>query len=126
MRRRLALSAALAVLPFATAPAWAQGDPAKGEKLFARCKTCHEVAKPQNKVGPHLVGVMGRKAGGIEGFKYSEAMAGSGKVWDEATVAEYLKDPKGYIPGNKMAFPGLKKQDELDDVIAYLKQATAS
>ena len=119
--RRLALSAALAVLPLAAAPAWAQG-----EKVFARCKTCHEVAKPQNKIGPHLVGLFGRKAGSVESFKYSEAMAGSGKVWDEATLASYLKDPKGDMPGNKMAFPGLKKEDELANVIAYLKQATVS
>jgi cytochrome c len=124
--RRLALSAALAVLPLAAAPAWAQGDPAQGEKVFARCKTCHEVAKPQNKIGPHLIGLFGRKAGGVEGFKYSEAMAGSGKVWDETTLASYLKDPKGDMPGNKMAFPGLKKEDELANVIAYLKQATVS
>lgn len=109
----------------AAVPAWAQGDAAKGEKVFARCKACHEVAKPQNKVGPHLIGVFGRKACSLEGFKYSDAMKGADITWNEETVAAYLKDPKGYIPGNKMAFPGLKKEDELADVIAYLKQATA-
>jgi cytochrome c len=129
MRRhhRRAIVTLAALLPLAlAAPARAEGDPAKGEKVFARCKTCHEVAKEQNKVGPHLVGVMGRKAGSVEGFKYSDAMKNSGIVWDEAALAQYLKDPKGSMPGNKMAFPGLKKDDELADVIAYLKQAAGA
>lgn len=118
--------AAIAALPLLAAPAFADGDPAKGEKVFARCKACHEIAKEQNKVGPHLVGVIGRQAGSVEGFKYSDAMKNSGKVWDEATLAAYLKDPKGYIPGNKMAFAGLKKEDEIENLVAYLKQASAS
>jgi cytochrome c len=84
------------------------------------------VDKEQNRVGPHLVGVIGRQAGSVDGFKYSDAMKSSGKAWDEETIAAYLKDPKGYIPGNKMAFAGLKKEDEVEDVIAYLKQASAS
>ena len=126
MRRyRPALAALVALLPLAAAsPSWAEGDPAKGEKVFGRCKTCHEVAKQQNKIGPHLVGVVGRKAGAVEGFKYSDPMKNAGVTWDEATLGQYLKDPKGFIPGNKMAFVGLKKDDEVADVIAYLKQAT--
>jgi cytochrome c len=123
--RRTAFTA-LAVLPFAAAPAFAQGDPEKGEKVFNRCKACHVVDKEQNRVGPHLVGIIGRQAGSVEGFKYSDAMKNSGKTWDEETLAAYLKDPKGYIAGNKMAFAGLKKEDEVADVIAYLKQATVS
>jgi cytochrome c len=120
-----ALAALVALLPLAAAPtAWAQ-DAAKGEKVFGRCKTCHEVAKQQNKIGPHLVGVMGRQAGAVEGFKYSDPMKNSGITWDDATLGQYLRDPKGYIPGNKMAFVGLKKDDEVADVIAYLKQAAA-
>jgi cytochrome c len=120
-----ALATLVALLPLAAAsPAWAQ-DAAKGEKVFARCKTCHEVAKEQNKIGPHLVGVMGRKAGAVEGFKYSDPMKNSEITWDDATLGQYLRDPKGYIPGNKMAFVGLKKDDEVADVIAYLKQAAA-
>jgi cytochrome c len=123
--RRTALSA-LAVLPLAAAPAFAQGDPEKGEKVFNRCKACHVVDKEQNRVGPHLVGIIGRPAGSVEGFKYSDAMKNSGKTWDEASLSAYLADPKGFIPGNKMAFAGLKKEDEVVDVIAYLKQATVS
>ena len=104
----------------------ADADPAQGEKVFGRCKACHVVDKEQNRVGPHLVGIIGRPAGSVEGFKYSDAMKNSGKTWDEATLAAYLQDPKGYIPGNKMAFAGLKKEDEVEDVIAYLKQATST
>jgi cytochrome c len=125
MRRTLAWT--IALLSLATAPAWAQeGDPAAGEKVFARCKACHVVDKEQNRVGPHLVGIIGRPAGSVEGFKYSDAMKNSGKTWDEATIAEYLKDPKGYIAGNKMAFAGLKKEEEVANVIAYLKEATTT
>ena len=108
--RRIAF-ATVATLPLAAAPALADGDPEKGEKVFARCKACHVVDKEQNRVGPHLVGIIGRPAGSVEGFKYSDAMKSWGKTWDEPTLAEYLKDPKGYIPGNKMAFAGLKKED---------------
>jgi cytochrome c len=126
MRRSTAALSAIAVLPLLAAPAFADGDPAKGEKVYARCKACHEIAKEQNKVGPYLVGVIGRQAGSVEGFKYSDAMKNSGKTWDEATIAAYVKDPKGYIPGNKMAFAGLKKEDEVENLVAYIKQASAS
>jgi cytochrome c len=98
----------------------AAGDPAKGANVFKRCGACHVVDKEQNRVGPHLVGVVGRKAGGVESFKYSDAMKNSGLTWDEATLDKYLADPKGAIPGNKMAFPGLKNEQERADVIAYL------
>ncbi len=101
------------------------GDAKKGEKVFRKCKACHVVNKEQNRVGPHLVGIMGRSAGAVDGFKYSKAMKDSGITWDEGTIAEYLKDPKGYIKGNRMAFAGLKKDDDVANVIAYLKEATA-
>ena len=106
-------------------PAFAQGDAEAGEKVFKRCQACHVIDKEQNRVGPHLVGIIGRKAGAVEGFKYSEAMAAKGTegmVWDEATLDQYLADPKGFIPKNKMAFAGLKKEDERAAVIAYLKE----
>ncbi len=124
--RRIAAFATVATLALAAVPAFAQGDPEQGEKVFARCKACHVVDKEQNRVGPHLVGIIGRPAGSVEGFKYSDAMKNSGKTWDEATIAEYLKNPKAFIPGNKMAFAGLKKEEEVANVIAYLKQATST
>lgn len=101
------------------------GDPAAGQKVFVRCQACHVANAPTNRVGPSLQGLFGRKAGSVEGFKYSDANKNSGVTWDEATLDQYLVDPKAYMPGNKMAFPGLKKPEERANVIAYLKQATA-
>jgi cytochrome c len=118
---QLAVACALAV----ATPVFAQsGDAAKGEKVFQQCKTCHTVDKGgKNGVGPNLFGFLGRKAGSVEGFSYSEAMKTSGIVWDEAMLTDYVKDPKKLIPGNKMAFIGLKRQEQIDDLIAYLKKA---
>jgi cytochrome c len=98
-------------------------DPVAGERIFKRCLACHMVgedAKPR--VGPVLNGLIGRKAGTYEGFKYTEANRNSGIVWDEATLTEYLRNPRAKIPGTSMAFPGIKKDEEIADLIAYLKQ----
>jgi cytochrome c len=102
------------------------GDAAQGEHLFnQQCKTCHTVDKDgRNGVGPNLHGVFGRKAGTAQGFSASEAMTKSGIAWDDKSLAEYLKDPKGRVPGGKMVYAGLKRQEQLDDMIAYLKKAT--
>jgi len=97
------------------------GDVAKGEKTFKKCKACHYVDKEKNKTGPHLVNVINRPAGSIEGFKYSKAMKESGLIWDEATMAAYLKAPKKFVKGTKMAFAGLKKDADIENIIAYLK-----
>jgi cytochrome c len=113
-------------LALGSSVALAEGDAAHGQVVFNKCKACHSVDEPKNKVGPYLVGVFGRPAGSVEGFKYSEAMKSSGITWDEQTIAEYLADPRGYIKGNRMAFVGLKNQQDIADVIAYLKQATSS
>lgn len=104
----------------------AEGDPAAGKKVFNKCKACHVVDEEKNRVGPHLVGIVGRSVGAADGFKYSDAMLESGVVWDEATIAAYLADPKGYIEGNKMVFVGLKKESDIADVIAYLKDPAAA
>jgi cytochrome c len=105
--------------------ALAQGDAAQGEKVFNKCRACHAVDEPQNKVGPHLVGIFGRPAGSVEDFRYSDAMKESGVTWNEETIAAYLADPRGYIKGNRMALAGLK-EDEIADLLAYLKEASAS
>lgn len=122
MTTRLTI-AVLGLAAFAASPAFADAE--SGEKVFKKCQTCHEVKAEKNKVGPHLVGIVGRQAGSVEGFKYSDAMKGSGITWTEENLAKYLKDPKGFIPGNKMAFVGLKKDEEVADVIAYLKQPSS-
>ena len=80
-----------------------------GAKVFKKCKACHVVDKEKNKTGPHLVNLFGRTAGSLEGYKYSKAMKASGIVWDEETLAEYLRAPKKYIKGTKMAFVGTEK-----------------
>ncbi len=121
---RIAIAAAaLAIAAAGATPAFADGDAEKGKKVFNKCKACHDAEAEKNKVGPHLVGIMGRAAGAVEGFKYSDAMIAKGAeglVWDAETIAGYMKDPKGYIPKNKMAFAGLKKDDDVENVIAYL------
>ena len=102
----------------------AQGDPEKGEKVFNKCKACHFVDEEKNKIGPYLVGIFGRPAGSVEGFKYSDAMKNSGVVWEDETVTAYLKNPKAYIPGNRMAFAGLRKDEDIADLLAYLHEET--
>jgi cytochrome c len=118
------LTATLA-LAFATAlgsgAALAEGDAAEGEKVFKKCKTCHTFDPGQKKLGPHLKGVVGRKAGAVEGYKYSKAMAGADITWDEANLDKYLTKPKAFLKGTKMSFAGLKKESQRADVIAYLK-----
>lgn len=123
--KKFAFLAALVVSAIAS-PALADGDAEKGFRVFKKCVVCHDAVAEKNKVGPHLVGVIGRTAGTLESFasKYSKAIkeaGAAGLVWDEANIAEYVKDPKGKIPGNKMAFAGLKKDDEIADLLAYLK-----
>jgi cytochrome c len=98
-------------------------DAAKGEKVYKKCKACHALEAGKKKVGPSLAGIFGRKAGAVEGFKYSKAMAESGIVWDEKTMDSFLANPKGTVPKSRMAFPGLKKEADRADRIAYLKQA---
>ncbi len=100
-------------------------DAEKGKKVFNKCKACHFADKDKNKVGPHLVGIFGRPAASLEGFKYSDSLKESGIVWDDASMDEYLTDPKAMVPNGKMAFVGLKKEEDRADVIAYLKEATA-
>jgi cytochrome c len=113
--------AAVAAAGFMMAAPAMAGDAAAGEKVFRKCKACHYVDQEKNKTGPHLVNIVGRKAGAVEGYKYSKAMAGSDLVWDEATLAGFLAKPKSYLKGTKMAFAGLKKDSDIADVIAYLK-----
>ena len=102
-----------------------EGDAKKGAKIFkAKCAQCHTIEKGGvTKQGPNLNGVIGRGAGTSGGFTYSEAMKSSDITWSEAHLAQYLTNPKSYVPGNKMVFPGIKKDQEKADLIAYIKEA---
>ncbi len=98
-------------------------DAAAGEKVFVVCKACHQVGDTaKNGLGPVLNGLFGRKAGSVDGYSYSPANKDSGITWDEATFAEYIKDPKAKVPGTKMAFAGVKDEPKVKDLIAYLHQ----
>lgn len=98
-------------------------DAAAGEHVFIKCKACHQIGEgAKNMVGPSLNGVVGRAAGTFPGYSYSDANKNSGLTWDEATLKEYLKNPRAKVPGTKMAFPGLTSQADIDNVVAYLKQ----
>ncbi|EPQ28659.1 uncharacterized protein PFL1_03962 [Pseudozyma flocculosa PF-1] len=102
------------------------GDLKKGAGLFkTRCAQCHTLgAGEPNKVGPNLHGLFGRKTGSVEGFSYTQANINKGVTWDEETLFEYLENPKKYIPGTKMAFAGLKKEKDRNDLITYLRDET--
>ena len=100
--------------------ALAEGDAAAGETVYNQCAACHAVEEGVNRVGPSLYGIMGRDAGSLEGFAYSDARKDSGITWDEETLSAYLEDPRGYIPGNRMPYGGLKDEQQRADLIAYL------
>jgi cytochrome c len=115
---------AMAVFLLGAGAARAEGDAAKGEQAFKKCMACHAVNDKSNKVGPHLVGVVGRPVASVEGYAYSEAMkahAATVAVWDEAALNAYLENPKAIVGKSKMAFAGVKKEDERADLIAFLK-----
>lgn len=107
---------------FAAGTASAAGDAAKGEKVFNQCKICHSLEKGKNMIGPSLAGIIDRKSGTAPGFKYSDAMAKAGITWNDENLEKYLKNPKDFVPGNKMPFVGLKKEEDIENVIAFLKE----
>ncbi|MEM9434280.1 MAG: cytochrome c family protein [Pseudomonadota bacterium] len=99
----------------------ASADPAKGEKVFAKCKACHKLENGANGTGPHLFGVVGRTIGAEAGFGYSGAMAAVAEFWTPENLNGFLESPKGWAPGTKMGFAGLKKVDDRANLIAYLE-----
>ena len=115
--------AALAMLLLAGNAMAEDSEPGTAE--LQKCKICHALAQQGgNHVGPDLFHIFGHKAGSAAGFKYSDAMKDSGIVWDDETLAKFLRDPKNSMPGNRMSFPGIKDDAVLHDLVAQLKQAT--
>lgn len=113
-----------ALLVASTAAAQPAGDPAKGARVFARCKVCHTIEEGgPNRMGPNLHGVVGRRAASVADYSYSKAMRKAGEeglVWTPETLDRYLQNPRKVVPGTKMAFAGLPKESDRANVIAYL------
>lgn len=118
----------MSALTLTAGSALAAGDAKAGATVFKKCGACHVATEPTNKVGPSLMGVVGRPVASVAGYSYSAAMKafGAGKVWDEATLTTYLADPRAVVKGTKMGFAGLKKPDDVANVIAYLKDPAAA
>jgi cytochrome c len=111
----------LAGLMLAQCPAQAQ-DATSGERSFGKCRICHEVGtEAKNRIGPHLNKVLGRVAGSVEGYQFSTANRMSAVTWNEENLSAFIRDPRAYMPGTKMAFAGIKNEKELLDLVAYLK-----
>jgi cytochrome c len=115
---------AIAVLAVAVTVQGAHAqDAVAGEQVFKKCRPCHAIGPgAKNKVGPELNGLDGRHSGSATGYNYSAANKNSGIIWNEQTFKEYIKDPRGKIPGTKMIFTGIKKETDINDLWAYLKQ----
>ena len=109
-----------AALVAATSVAWADGDAARGEKLFVECAACHSLDRTGESVGPSLYGVIGRKAGEGGGFRYSPALKRSGIIWNEPSIDGFIADPQGVVPGNRMPYAGIADAAARADLIAYL------
>ncbi|MBC9178189.1 c-type cytochrome [Pseudoroseomonas ludipueritiae] len=117
----VAFAAVLGFMPWAMAQEAPPGDPEAGRTVFNRqCMACHAVQAGQNKVGPSLAGVFGRHSGEAPKFNFSPAMKEANKTWDAATLDSYLADPRGYIPGARMIYAGLKDAEQRANVIAYI------
>lgn len=122
MKRLVAHSLALSLLSsIAVAGQAGAADVEAGKNVFNKCAACHSVEPGKTKVGPSLWGVVGRKAGTLEGYSFSAAMKNSGLTWDVSTLELYLAKPSEVVKGSKMAFAGIKDPTELADVVAYLQ-----
>jgi cytochrome c len=118
--RRVAFAAALIATMAVVAAA---EDLENGKAVWSKCRACHDIGEgAKNKIGPVLNGLIGRKAGTVEAFNYSEANKNSDITWGEATFREYIKNPKAKMPNTKMIFAGLSDEQDIEDLLAYLKQ----
>ena len=120
MAKRLIVTAAL--IAISSAPGITQ-DAQKGRMVFNICLACHAIGPgAQNKIGPELNGLDGRKAGTMPNFDYSDANKNSGIVWNQQTFEDYIKNPMAKVPGTKMVFPGIKNEQQVKDLWAYVSQ----
>ena len=119
----LTAAATLQLVATPSQAAGSVGDPVRGKTVFARCAMCHAMQPGRNGLGPSLAGIIGRKAGTVAGYKYSPAMAASGKVWAPSAIDTFITNPRTFLPGNKMVFPGIANSRDRADLIAYLGQA---
>ena len=119
---RTAALIAAATLLAAAGAAQAQGDAARGEKLFEQCHACHSIERGANEVGPTLFGMFDRKAGELDDFRYSPALKRSGITWTAQTLDEFVADPQKKVPGNRMPYAGMSDARERADLIAYLQK----
>ena len=121
-----AMAVAVVLAVWHSAPSFAAGDPDHGAKVYRQCMICHSIGPgAQNKIGPELNGLDGRKAGTVANFSYSDANKNSGIVWSEVTFKDYIKDPRAKVPGTKMIFAGVKNQQQVNDLWAYVSQFDA-
>ncbi len=122
MKQLLSIALLTGLVTATMTPQALAGDPEMGMKTFKKCKACHSVEAGKNKIGPSLFGVFGRQAGIVTDFKYSKAMLAKAPeiVWDDVSLDAWLTKPKKFIPKTRMGFPGLRKQEDRDNVIAYL------
>ena len=114
------VGAAIATLVVASTPLARAADVEKGKAVFEQCAACHSLDGSGDYDGPTLKGVIGRKAGSLEDYRYSAAMKRSDVTWDAGTLDKYVTDPQAFIPGNRMAFAGISDKTQRDDLIAYL------
>ena len=103
---------------------WAQADPAKGERVWSKCRACHQLEQGANATGPYLYGVVGREIDAAEGYNYSGALEEVADVWTPENLYEFLADPRGWAPGPSMSFNGLPSWEERVNLIAYLETAS--
>lgn len=122
LRLALILVFSFSIASVASASAEPTGDPQRGEDLYGRCLGCH--AQGYDRTGPRHCGLMGRKAGAVEGFHYSKALRNSGIIWDAESLDRFLEAPRRAVPGTTMAYAGISDQKERDDLIAYIATLT--
>jgi cytochrome c len=123
MHRTVIIAVAAITIPTKTVLAQ---DVQKGQMVFNMCLPCHSIGSgAQTKVGPELNGLDGRHSGSVPGFDYSDANKNSGIIWNESTFKKYIQNPQGVIPGTKMIFPGVKNEQQVNDLWAYLSQFAA-